>query len=210
VPTARAPFSSTSHLAPETVRPAESGLATSALFAPPPSPLSHTPAVPVRTSTTSSWIDAHALLVEGLLKPVRSDPEALGQRVLPLAGGHVDHGGRGDYWRDGIGAELQEPEVALDILREKAIVGVGRAPFVDVAERVDLGGDIVADEQRVANPRRVERVIFLARDEVNIFLGVQPVGRAEGDDLTLVVSLELVAAAVVGETEVVNLPFLDP
>jgi len=79
-----------------------------------------------------------------------------------------------------------------------------------VAERVDLGGDVVADEQRVARPRRVERVIFLARNEVDIFLGVQPVRRAEGDDLTLIVSLELVAATVVGETQVINLSLLDP
>src|SRR5215212_6143756 len=92
VPTARAPFSSTSHLAPETVSPAESGLAISSLLAPTPSPLSHTPAVPVRTRTTSKGsIYVHALLVERLLEPVRADPEALGERVLPDAASHVDH-----------------------------------------------------------------------------------------------------------------------
>ena len=53
LPRARAPFSSTSHLAPSTVIPAKSGASTSALLAPTPLPSSHTPPVPVRTSTTS-------------------------------------------------------------------------------------------------------------------------------------------------------------
>src|SRR5215210_7983477 len=92
---------------------------------------------------------------------IRSNCEALGQRVLPLAGGHVDHGSRSDYWGDGVGAELQQPEVALDVLRAVAIVGLRGIPLIDVAKRVDLGGDVVADEQGVARPRGVERVIFL-------------------------------------------------
>jgi hypothetical protein len=75
---------------------------------------------------------------------IRGDPEAFWQRVLSLACGHVDHGSRGDYWGNGVGAEFQDPEIALDILREVAVVGVRRIPLIDVAQRVDLGGDVVA------------------------------------------------------------------
>src|SRR5215216_7236210 len=99
---------------------------------------------------------------------IRFDCEALGQRVLPLAGGHVDHGSRSDYRGNGVGAELQEPEVALDILREVAVVGVRGITLVDVAQRVDLGGDVVAYKQGVARPRRVQRVIFLNEGQLFI------------------------------------------
>jgi hypothetical protein len=150
------------------------------------------------------------LLVERLLEPVRADPEALGQGIFPDAPGNIDHNGRGDDRGDGVRPELQEAEVALDLLGVEAVVGVGRAPLVDVTQRVDLGGDVVADKQRVAGPCRIERVVLLARDEVDILLGVQPVRRAEGHDLAVVVSLELVAATVVGETQIIDLSLLDP
>src|SRR5215211_7099806 len=130
---------------------------------------------------------------------IRFDCEALGQRVLPLAGGHVDHGSWGDYRGNGVGAELQEPEIALDILRAVPIVSARGIPLVDVAERVDLGGDVVADEQGVARPCSVQRVLFLHEGQLLIsWMEEQALRGAEGHDLARAVPYELVAATVVG------------
>src|SRR5215218_3248626 len=127
---------------------------------------------------------------------IRFNCEALGQRVLSLACGHVDHGGRSDYWGNGFGAELQDPEIALDIL-------------VDVAEAVDLGGDVVADEQSVARPRRVQRVLFLNECQLPIsWMEKQALRGAKGHDLARAMPHELVAATVVGEAKIVDVPFL--
>src|SRR5215218_8182604 len=140
---------------------------------------------------------------------IRFNCEALGQRVLPLAGGHVDHGGRSDYGGDGVGAELQDPEIALDILRAEAIVGVRGIPLVEVAEAVDLGGDVVADEQGVARPRSVQRVLFLHEGQLFIsWMEEQALRGAEGHDLARAVPYELVAAPVVGEAKIVDVAFL--
>src|SRR5215216_878177 len=110
---------------------------------------------------------------------------------------------------NGVGAELKEPEIALDILRAVAIVGVRGIPFVDVAQRVDLGGDVVADEQGVARPRCVQRVIFLHEGQLLISrMEEQALRGAEGHDLTRAMPHELVAATVVGQTEVVDVAFL--
>ena len=45
-----------------------------------------------------------------------------------------------------------------------------RVALVDVAEAVDLGGDIVADEQGVARVGCVERVLLLAQHGVLVSL----------------------------------------
>src|SRR5215211_3255651 len=130
----------------------------------------------------------------------RFNCEALGQRVLSLACGHVDHGSRSDYGGNGVGAELQDPEIALDILREVAIVGARGIPLIDVAEAVDLGGDVVADEQSVARPRSVQRVIFLHEAQLPIsWMEEQALRGAKGHDLTRAMPHELVAATVVGK-----------
>src|SRR5215211_148713 len=140
---------------------------------------------------------------------IRFNCEALGQRVLSLACGHVDHGGRSDYWGNGFGAELQDPEIALDILREVAIVGARGIPLVDVAEAVDLGGDVVADEQSVARPRRVQRVLFLNECQLPIsWMEKQALRGAKGHDLARAMTHELVAATVVGEAKIVDVAFL--
>src|SRR5215211_4437744 len=140
---------------------------------------------------------------------IRFNCEALGQRVLSLAGGHVDHGSRSDYWGNGVGAELQDPEIALDIFREVAIVGARGIPLVDVAEAVDLGGDVVAYEQSVARPRRVQRVLFLNEAQLPIsWMEKQALRGAKRHDLPRAMPHELVAATVVGEAKIVDVPFL--
>src|SRR5215213_6734847 len=208
LPRARAPFSSTSHLAPETVIPAKSGASTSELFAPTPLPSSHTPR-PGAHEHNVERIYVNTLLVERLLKVIRGDPEASWQRVLSLACGHVDHGSRGDYGGNGVGAELQDPEIALDILRAVAVVGARGIPLVDVAEAVDLGGDVVAYEQSVARPSGVQRVIFLHECQLLIsWMEEQALRGAEGHDLARAMPNELEAATIVGKPEVVDVAFL--
>src|SRR5215213_5681244 len=129
--------------------------------------------------------------------------------ILANAGGHVDHGSRSDYRGDGVGAELQEPGVALDVLREVAVVGVRGIPLVDVAQRVDLGGDVVAYEQGVARPRCLQRVIFLHERQLFIsWMEEQALRGAEGHDLARAMAHELVAATIVGQTEIVDVAFL--
>ena len=77
----------------------------------------------------------------------------------------------------------------------------------DVAQAVDLRGDVVVDEQGVAVPARVARVALWHRRSTS-FWAAYAAGRAERNDLARRVARPLVAAAAVGDAQVIDLALL--
>ena len=75
----------------------------------------------------------------------------------------------------------------------------------DMAEAVDLAGDVVVHEERIAVPARMPRVAALLRGERQVLLLRHAFGRAEADDLARAVAGPLVGVAVIGQAEIVYL-----
>src|SRR6185295_1160637 len=104
--------------------------------------------------------------------------------------GDVDEDAAGDDGRDGGRVALARPPVAAPVLLLEAVVPVIVVALGCVAQAVDLGRDVVVDEERAAVPRRAGGVVL--DDPGNVLLPLHPFGRAERDDLAGAVAGPLV------------------
>src|SRR5688572_28580987 len=78
---------------------------------------------------------------------LRSDGEVGGKRLDSLPRGHINqHGARDDRW-DSIGVGFANAKIAAVVLLAKAVVPVIISPRGNVSQSIDLGTNIVGNEQ---------------------------------------------------------------
>src|SRR5262249_18474531 len=107
------------------------------------------------------------------------------------------------------GVALANTEVAAPVRFLEIVVPVIVRAHGDVAEAVDLGADVVIDENGAAVPAEAIDVDLGIGDEVVVALSLDPLGATIKDDLSRAVPEPLKRAAIVGDAKVEYLTFLD-
>ena len=109
-----------------------------------------------------------------------------------------------DNRRDSRYIRLADAEVAAPVLFLEAVVPVIVLAMGDGGEPVDLAGDVVVHEERIAVPARMPRVAALLRGERQVLLLRHAFWRAEADDLARAVAgPPMAGVAVIGQAEIV-------
>ena len=126
--------------------------------------------------------DLDALALQGRVDVRRRDREARGQGVDLEEPRDIEQHGAVDDRRDAGGRQPADAEVARQLVQGDPVVGVRLVAADDVTEPIDLGRDVVGDEERAGVPAQPVPV-HLGKREVEVRLPPQPVGGAEGHDL---------------------------
>src|SRR5262245_52327621 len=147
-------------------------------------------------------LDVNFLRGKRSLEFLRSDGEVGGKSLDSFPGTDINHYAARNHRRYRVGVGLADAEVAAVVLLAKPVVPVIVGPGGDVSKPVDLGPNIVGDEQRAAMKGNL---LFALGKRLNIFSPLHTLRAAIGHYLGGRMPGPLVRRLVDTDPKIINL-----
>src|SRR4030095_722459 len=150
-------------------------------------------------------LDVNFLRGKRSLEFLGSDGEVGGKGLDSLPGTHVNHNAARNHRGYRVGVGLADAEVTAVVLLSKTVVPVIVGPGGDVSKPVDLGSNIVGDEQRAAMKGNL---LLALGKRLNILAPFHTLRAAVGHYLGGRMSRPLVRGLIDTDPKIVNLACL--